>query len=352
MKEDLSFTAGAFVLSLDFELMWGVKGSRTIKTYGANVLGVRSAVPRLLELFERNALGCTWATTGLLCFEDRDDLLSSLPEIRPAYKDAKLSTYSYLHEVGPDEERDPYHFGLSLVRQIAACPGQEIATHTFSHYYCQEDGHSPEAFSADLDAAVKIAARHGITFKSIVFPRNQVNREIFPICREHGITVFRGTGRMVQGGGTARSREGTLRRGLRFLDNYIDIGFEGPQSVERDGAMTDVPASLFLRPYARRTGPFDFLRLQRILNAMRQAARSGSLFHLWFHPHNFGANQDENFAILSAITDEAVRLRDAWGWPTLTMADAAARVSAHNAPEKPSVDRTLEKAATAPRGGP
>lgn len=32
---------GAFVISLDFELMWGVRDKRTIADYGRNILGVR-----------------------------------------------------------------------------------------------------------------------------------------------------------------------------------------------------------------------------------------------------------------------------------------------------------------------
>src|SRR5450631_2733915 len=34
---------GAFVISLDFELMWGVRDKRTIADYGRNILGVRRA---------------------------------------------------------------------------------------------------------------------------------------------------------------------------------------------------------------------------------------------------------------------------------------------------------------------
>jgi len=40
---------GAFVISLDFELLWGVRDKRTIADYGANIRGVRDAVPALLD---------------------------------------------------------------------------------------------------------------------------------------------------------------------------------------------------------------------------------------------------------------------------------------------------------------
>ena len=84
---------GGFVISLDFELMWGVRDSKTIAGYGASILGVRRAVPRLLDLFARHRLHCTWATVGLLFFEDRAALLAALPGLRPGYAERNLSPY-------------------------------------------------------------------------------------------------------------------------------------------------------------------------------------------------------------------------------------------------------------------
>src|SRR6266487_5798938 len=59
---------GALVISLDFELLWGVRDKRTIADYGANILGVRRVIPALLDLFAERNIACTWATVGLLFF--------------------------------------------------------------------------------------------------------------------------------------------------------------------------------------------------------------------------------------------------------------------------------------------
>ena len=75
MQERVARVGSGFVLSLDFELMWGVNGSRTIADYGDNILGVRRVVPRMLDILERYGLGCTWATVGFLFCSDRDELL-------------------------------------------------------------------------------------------------------------------------------------------------------------------------------------------------------------------------------------------------------------------------------------
>ena len=131
---------GIFVISLDFELLWGVRDKRTIADYGANILGVRQAIPAMLELFEARNISATWATVGFLFCADKAELIASFPRLLPAYKDRRLSPYDDLADLGRDEDSDPYRYGLSLLRQIQARPRQEIATHTFSHFYCLEAG--------------------------------------------------------------------------------------------------------------------------------------------------------------------------------------------------------------------
>src|SRR5215510_1712817 len=119
---------GAFVISLDFELMWGVRDKRTIDDYGANVRGVREVVPALLDLFAERNIACTWATVGLLFFSTNAAMRAALPAPKPRYSDARLSSYNYLDEVGADEERDPHYYGLSLIKRILDHPAQEIGT--------------------------------------------------------------------------------------------------------------------------------------------------------------------------------------------------------------------------------
>jgi hypothetical protein len=51
-------------------------------------------------------------------------------------------------EIGPDERRDPYHFGASLARLIASYPGQEVGTHTFLHRCALEPAETVARFSA------------------------------------------------------------------------------------------------------------------------------------------------------------------------------------------------------------
>ena len=84
----------ALVISLDFELFWGVAESKTIKNYGANVEGVWQAIPAMLALFERYGIRTTWATVGMLMCKNYKQWCEIIPSIMPTYAQKSFSTYS------------------------------------------------------------------------------------------------------------------------------------------------------------------------------------------------------------------------------------------------------------------
>jgi hypothetical protein len=87
--------------------------------------------------------------------------------------------------------------------------------------------------------------------------------------------------------------------------------------------LVNVPSSRFLRP-ARQPGYLEKLRLKRIVSAMEVAARHGEVFHLWWHPHNFGVETDRNLAFLGAVLDRFGELSRRYGMRSMTMAEVAA----------------------------
>ncbi len=321
---------GTFVISLDFELMWGVRDLQTKAGYGANILGVRQAIPAMLALFQEFDIHVTWATVGLLFFDTKAALLAALPTERPHYADPNLSNYVALPELGPDEAADPYYFGLSLLRQIAAVPGQEIATHTFSHYYCLEPGQTPAAFRADLAAAVAAARQQGYALHSLVFPRNQHNPDYLAICRELGIRCYRGNEAAWMYQKQSEATQTPWQRAARLLDAYVNVS--GPNTYAPAALAgplpLNIPASRFLRPWSGRLGLLEGLRLRRILGAMTHAARQGEVFHLWWHPHNFGANLPQNMAVLRRIATHYQVLRQQYGFQSLSMAETTDKILA------------------------
>jgi hypothetical protein len=316
---------GAFVISLDFELLWGVRDKRTIADYGANILGVRQVVPALLDLFAERNIACTWATVGLLFFATNKALLAALPARKPRYADARISSYHYLNELGADEERDPYHYGLSLIRRILNYPSQEIGTHTFSHFYCLEDGGDVEAFRADLESARAAAGSLGIKLASIVFPRNQIHPAHLSVCREFGLRAFRGNERVWFHRGRRECEQTRLVRASRLADSYLPIGGTHDHEPALVDGMVDVPASRFLRPVGK-SAALERLRLRRITSAMETAARRRKIFHLWWHPHNFGVELQQNLAFLRAILDCFHVLQEGYGMRSMTMAAVADEV--------------------------
>ncbi len=316
---------GAFVMSFDFELHWGVRDHMPADgSYRQNLLGARVVIPKLLALFERYEIAATWATVGFLFASSRQELDSFRPAILPKYNDEALDPSA--EATGSDEQNDPLHYAGSLLQLIKQCPAQEIATHTFSHYYCLEPGQSKEAFRADLASAVAIAAERGIAIRSIVFPRNQFNPAYCSALLDAGITSYRGPERGWMYRAVPQAQNVAAKRAARLADSYF--GAAGGQGVkwseipQADG-LCNVRGSRFLRPLNRNLGAFEKRRLHRITNEMNSAAENHELYHLWLHPHNFGINTEANLEFLEQILQSFASCRSRLGMRSLTMHAAA-----------------------------
>jgi peptidoglycan/xylan/chitin deacetylase (PgdA/CDA1 family) len=318
---------GTFIISLDLELFWGMQDVVTREEYGPRILGERVAIPGMLALFEKYDIHATWATVGLLATANRDELDAALPAVRPQYTHGAFSNYAYLErgEVGADEASDPYHYGASLLAQIRTTPGQEIACHTFAHYYCLEEGADLNSFEADLRAWQRVLEGRA-TLDSIVFPRNQVGPEQLRVCDALGITSYRGTQRHpVYAPVTTHDQYRVTHRLLRLLDSFVNV--TGHHTYTRAAARSSLPADLaasrFLRPYVPALAFLEPLKVRRITQGITYAAERGEIFHLWWHPHNFGLHTDRNLATLERILQHVAALRDQGLMTSCTMKEAA-----------------------------
>ncbi len=54
---------------------------------------------------------------------------------------------------------------------------------------------------------------------------------------------------------------------------------------------------------------------------MNHAARNGKIFHLWFHPHDIGINQDVNFDRLEEILQHYQFLQLKYQMKSVNMAE-------------------------------
>lgn len=310
------------MVSLDFELHWGIRDRQPVDAAcTAMMKGARLAVERMLELFASYDVAATWATVGFLFAHSRAEVEGLPPSRLPDYRDARLNPWS--EELGDGEEEDPVHFAPSLIEAIRDTPRQEVASHTYSHFYCGKAGASVQSFEADLRAAQKIARKRGMTVRTLVFPRNQVEPAFLQVLPSIGFDAYRGN---PPGWLWSSGKSRVVRRLGRLLDAYIPVvrdTTQGWNQVLEPGGLTNVRASRFLRPYNPALVSLEPLRFRRIVQGLRHAARKRRLYHLWWHPHNFGTHTDRNLDFLRRVLDVFAEEREAHGMVSLTMAEVA-----------------------------
>lgn len=316
-------TTGIFTISLDFELYWGIRDKRTVESCKENLKGVQVAIKRMLELFERYEIHATWATVGMLFASNKDELQSYLPEREPNYLNSELNPYHYINST-PNLEHD-YHFASELIDLILKYRHQEIGTHSFSHYYCLEKGQVVEDFQSDIKAAINIAKSKEVSLKSFVFPRNQWNGNYLKVLNDCGIDCYRGNEEGWLYKAVDESGQYQFRRAARLLDAYLNISgtHSYPLKTIAKSKPYNIPSSRFLRPYSKKLSILENLRKKRILNGVKHAAKKKELFHLWWHPHNFGVNIGENIAFLEDILAFYAEMKSKYGMRSLSMKEVS-----------------------------
>ncbi len=311
---------GTFTISLDFELYWGVRDKRTVESYQQNLDGVYTAIPKVLEMFAMYGIHATWATVGFLFFKDFDELKKHLPDKLPSYEKKELSAYEY---IASENEKDlKYHFARELIDTIKQTPSQEIASHTFSHFYTREQNSATNSFKSDARAYEKLAKDEGIEIDSIVFPRNQIDYDDLSVLKDVGIKVYRGNPNhwAYKDGDIEKS---FFKRVFRFVDIYLNLsGYHTSLTQSHDG-LVEVKSSMFFRPYSKKFAFLENLKLKRVKDAMTHAAKKKQNFHLWWHPHNFGVNQEQNLKNLEEILLHFKSLRIKYGMKSLNMKELA-----------------------------
>ena len=151
------------------------------------------------------------------------------------------------------------------------------------------------------------------------------NEEYIRVCEENGIIAYRGNEKVwFHNSKMGMGRlAGYTRKVLRFLNSYMNLSGHHCYSLEEIAANRpyDIPSSRFLRPYNHKLKAFENIRIRRIKKSMTYAAKNGLVFHLWWHPHNFGMNRNDNFDVLSGVLDHFQRLADQRGMASRAMGE-------------------------------
>ncbi|TPV93727.1 MAG: hypothetical protein B7733_18860 [Myxococcales bacterium FL481] len=317
----LTFVAapGQLIFSLDFELYWGVHDRLRVDEARGPMLATRRLVPRLLDLLAAAEVSATWATVGLLLHENEESVWAAAPRLRPRYDHPRRDPYRRLAELTRADR--PVCFARDLVRRVLSTPGQELGSHTFSHYLCTEPGSDLDSLRADLRAARSAHAAIGQSPRALVFPRNQYRPEHLSVARREGFCCFRGVSPR---DGSPAMRPSQLRRAVRWLDAYAHLpGQRRPiGSRASPGDLVNTRADRFLRFNPR---GLQAVHLTRVRAELEQAAKTGKTYHLWWHPHNMSTDSQSNLEMLRRLLQFFDRLRDRWGMRSLTMQAAVAQ---------------------------
>ena len=309
---------GALVISLDFEMIWGVFDTVEIKDKSEYFLNTRKVIPEILELFKKSSVHATWASVGMLFNDNWEEWNYNKSKQQPRYTNSKLSSYLYGESIQEFEFRD-ICFAPELIKKIYETNGQEMATHTYSHYYCLEEGQGKESFRQDLVQAVALASKMGIELKSLVFPRNQIREEYLEICWELGILNVRSNPDSWYWKDTSAS--GLTTKIARTADAYINLGkksYPFSDLKPKKDLPLEQKASRFLRP-VEGNASLRTLKLNRIKCEMTAAAKNGEIYHLWWHPHNFGDQPVESIKDLTDLIKHFEILRSKYGFQSLNM---------------------------------
>lgn len=311
--------AGALVMSLDFELAWGIP-DEDLARLSPGVAGARAAVDALLRCFERHRACATWATVGALMARDPDDLRAWAP---PARERGVAPGRRPSRHDGRFDGPLPY-FAPDLVRRVHETPGQEVGCHSFSHRSAVEGDERDLAFAEQLAASCAIAARDGIELRSLVFPYNAYDAAALRIAADAGIAVARTNPPHWAHTPRAPASHAPHRRAYRLLDQYLPLtSGERLAAHVRAGAPVQLPASRYLRPAGREPALATRARLRRVCDELTHAAARDRVVHLWWHPHNFGVDLERNLAFVDAVLQHLATLRSRYGMVSQTMRAAA-----------------------------
>ena len=314
---------GKFIVSLDFELFWGVQDASFAQTYKKNILGGREAIPRLLKLFTEYGIHASWATVGFIFAENAEEAERYFPaeQYMPTYGKKELSCYRLFEDEKLLSEEKELFFAPELIKLIAETEGQEIASHTFSHYYSCEAGQTLEQFTADMTAAKKIAEDKGYQLTSVVMPRNQCAPEYIARLSELGFTAFRDE---ENDWIHKKVKPNKLKKAFRLADVYFPLTGQGGYIPEKKNGIWNFTGSRMYKPFFK---PFSFLenvKLFRIKRQMLHAAKRGLTFHFWWHPHNIGVMTDFHLKQLEEIFAYYKTLNEKYGFASKNMREYSA----------------------------
>lgn len=317
---------GTLCISLDFEKFWGIHDVSNIKSVLSKLEKVPSIVDRLLKLFEKHEVHVTWAVVGMLNFETQKEFINYLnkQDVIP-YHNLKFSPIP-VNKFNLKASQQNSFLAKQEIDKIKLSKNQELASHTFSHYYCLEDGVSRIDFEKDMQ---QFKNNVYSDVKSIVFPRNQIDNECLTICCNHKLMAYRGNQNNKFWKNTSFTNESLIQKVGRTLDAYIKISkdclIDWSSLNNKQNGLVNIPASRFFKPY-KFPKFIEGFKIKRIKGQMLNSAKQNKIYHLWWHPHNFSIKTDQNFHQLEELLVYFNELKKEYNYQSLNMNEIAQKV--------------------------
>ena len=312
---------GLFVISIDVELAWGRvhhgEASKAPSVFDRE----RRSVAALLDLMERYEISATWAVVGHLFLE------RCTPVAGKHHPDVRRAPYPWFSgdwfdgDPATTVQDDPWWYAPDVVDAIRASSVlQEIGSHSYSHQIVGDPAYDAETFRSELSASRQLASGAGVELRSFVYPRNSIAHQ--EVLTEQGFVAYRGpTPPRFPG------RPGYQRRLLSLADTVAPMPSTAVQPA-MDDELCNVPQTYLFDPESRVARTLGArLWSQVIVRRLEQAARRGSLFHLWFHSHDLSTSPDRAFAAMERLFIAADQEREAGRLLNLTMGQVADSMS-------------------------
>jgi peptidoglycan/xylan/chitin deacetylase (PgdA/CDA1 family) len=274
---------GSVTFSIDFELAWAWRYSKSGVDCVEMGLWEREQVPRLVRWFEEFRIPATWATVGHLFLDHcrRGPDGHAHPELlHPPYFTNAWWTFAsgdwYQHDPCTDLRRDPAWYGPDLIELVMNSPvGHEIGCHSFSHAgfaeYCPA-----EVAASELDACLAVMRPLGLRPRSFVFPGNDAGN--FAVLASRGFDVVRW-----------------------FPHDSAEVALP----VRRKDGAWGLHASAYLS--GGKQGKFIPYVRRNIELCIDRAVAHGLNAHFWFHP-SLSARECEE--MLRPVLARCARLRE------------------------------------------
>jgi peptidoglycan/xylan/chitin deacetylase (PgdA/CDA1 family) len=315
---------GTMVVSLDLELCWGRFDKVPVPMLEADASEERIQIRRLLALLDRYEIPATWAIVGHLMLAGCSRHAGAAhTDVMPRPDYSWFPKDWYVHDPCTSAIQSPGWYAPDILEWIRATRVRhEIASHSFAHIYYGDPECSATAARADLTAAVVAASQHDVPLRSFVFPRNQVGH--LDVLRAQGIRAYRGADPT-----RFRRTKGALYKTLSFLDQLLGLPPKAVRAEEVMPGLWNIPGNHF---YMARNGLRKMIpmasRVWKGKQGIRQAIRTGGVYHLWFHPFNLNADADAMLSGLEQLFAYASRLREQGVLDIFTMDDYRTHLAA------------------------